>query len=222
MSALFSTIFLLFNTSFMPSINLNILAKTVHETAKSKGFWDSTRNRGEVFMLIVSELGEALEAHRKGRFADWTNFVSRASQINGVRDTEQKAFEYAFENEIKDTFEDEIADVVIRILDYVGFRGDVKIDLNLYDIVGDFEIYEPNIGEVLLDVTGWIYRAYQSANALAFVETDDELKELESKINASLILLFNLSAHCEFQLLRHIEAKMKFNSTRPRLHGKAY
>ena len=46
-------------------------------------------------MLIVSELGEAVEAHRSGRF--------------GL--------------ERKDTFEDELADTVIRIFDLCGGLG---------------------------------------------------------------------------------------------------
>jgi NTP pyrophosphatase (non-canonical NTP hydrolase) len=206
----------------MGNIDLNNLAKQVHEAAKSKGFWSGTRNIGELFMLIVSELGEALEAHRKSNFAIWSNFVSQASQRNGVRNTEEKAFVYAFSNEIKDTFEDEIADTVIRILDYVGWRGDLKIALEDYEQQGDFQLFAPNVGEVLMEVTGFIFQAFQSAKTLAFLETQDELNALEAKINAALILLFNLSVCCEFQLLRHIDAKIKFNSTREHLHGKAY
>ena len=52
----------------------------------------SQRNVGELLMLIVSELGEALEALRKGKF--------------GL--------------EQKDTFEDEIADTFIRLGDLSG------------------------------------------------------------------------------------------------------
>ena len=46
---------------------LNDLAKQIHQNAKDKGFWDSPRNTGEIFMLIISEASEALEAHRRGR-----------------------------------------------------------------------------------------------------------------------------------------------------------
>lgn len=206
----------------MKNTDLNLLAREVHANAKSKGFWDSRRNRGEIFMLIVAELGEALEAHRKGRFANWADFISRSTQINGVRNTEEKAFAYGFEAEIKDTFEDKIADVVIRILDYVGFRGDLIINLADYEQKGDFRIFENNVGEVLMEVVVWVNEAYKSTDYLAFVETEEHLKGLEAEINAALILLFNLSVQCDFQLLRHIEAKMKFNSMRERLHGKAY
>jgi NTP pyrophosphatase (non-canonical NTP hydrolase) len=36
-----------------------------HSIAKSKGFWDKERNTGEALMLVVTELAEAMEAHRK-------------------------------------------------------------------------------------------------------------------------------------------------------------
>ena len=40
------------------------MTKRCHEIAVSKGFWDQERNIGEALMLIVTELAEAMEAHR--------------------------------------------------------------------------------------------------------------------------------------------------------------
>ncbi len=44
--------------------NLQELTELCHQTAKEKGFWDEQRNIGEALMLIVTELAEAMEAHR--------------------------------------------------------------------------------------------------------------------------------------------------------------
>lgn len=66
-----------------------------HSSAREKGFWDNERNVGEMLMLVVSELGEAIEAHRKGDM--------------GL--------------ERKDTFEDELADTAIRLFDMCGGLG---------------------------------------------------------------------------------------------------
>ncbi len=63
--------------------------------ALEKGFWEKGRNVGEMVMLVVSELGEASEAHRTRNF--------------GLGQ--------------KDTFEDEIADAVIRLFDLCGGLG---------------------------------------------------------------------------------------------------
>ena len=43
---------------------LNELAGICHSIAVEKGFWDEKRNTGEALMLIVTELAEAMEAHR--------------------------------------------------------------------------------------------------------------------------------------------------------------
>jgi NTP pyrophosphatase (non-canonical NTP hydrolase) len=45
--------------------SLNELAQLCHGIAAQKGFWDEQRNIGEALMLIVTELAEAMEAHRK-------------------------------------------------------------------------------------------------------------------------------------------------------------
>lgn len=93
---------------------LNQMAKELHQKAKNKGFWDERRELGTLLMLIVSELSEALEADRKDFKADIAGFEYDTNQKDGE-------FKYAFEDYIKDTFEDEIADVFIRLFDLVGY-----------------------------------------------------------------------------------------------------
>ena len=44
--------------------DLKQYSKLCHKISKEKGFWDSPRNMGEMLMLIVTELSEAMEAHR--------------------------------------------------------------------------------------------------------------------------------------------------------------
>jgi len=38
----------------------------VHKTAREHGWWDRPRSTGEVLMLMVTELAEAMEAYRVG------------------------------------------------------------------------------------------------------------------------------------------------------------
>ena len=94
---------------------LNELAEEIYQNNKGKGFWDKERNVGEMLMLVTSELGEAMEAHRKGRFANLEAY---------------EEFSEDFEDAIKDTFEDEIADSVIRLLDMCGGLG-IDIDTHI-------------------------------------------------------------------------------------------
>jgi len=113
---------------------LNDAAKTIHEDNKRKGFWDNKRETGTLLMLCVSELAEALEADRKNKKAQLNKFVG-FSNMGFDKDYNTYLNEDAipsFETNIKDTFEDEIADTVIRILDLCGaMEIDIERHINL-------------------------------------------------------------------------------------------
>lgn len=79
-------------------------------------------------MLVTSELAEALEADRKSKKADKSKIEELIKEGHTWQDSEV-SFKSAFENSIKDTFEDEIADAAIRIFDLAGGLG---IDLNFH------------------------------------------------------------------------------------------
>lgn len=70
----------------------------VHQNAKDKGWHGGKRNDGELIALMHSELSEALEALRSGNPAD-----DKIPEFSGV--------------------EAELADVVIRIMDYAELVG---------------------------------------------------------------------------------------------------
>ena len=71
---------------------------TIHRTAVEHGWWESRRSTGEVLMLIVTELSEAMEAYRIGN--------PESEKIPGFT-----------------KMEEELADVIIRLLDFAGGMG---------------------------------------------------------------------------------------------------
>lgn len=95
---------------------INAIAKEIHENNKNKGFYDEPKNIGEMLCLIHSEVSEALEADRNGKYAQG-NIVT----INSFRVDEM--FVADFKIGVKDTFEDELADIMIRVMDLAAFKG---------------------------------------------------------------------------------------------------
>lgn len=110
-------------------MEINKTAKLVHENAKSKGFFDEPKNIGEMLCLIHSEVSEALEADRKDHHANLPYFIERMEEITKSYsdpesgDAENEDFKRVFAEHIKNSFEDELADVVIRVFDLAAFKG---------------------------------------------------------------------------------------------------
>lgn len=103
-------------------MDIKEISKQIHDNARAKGFWDNERNMGEMLMLIVSEVAEAMEADRKSLFFE--------GDIRAVKNTESHSdFQVEFQHHVKGTFEDELADICIRVFDLAHSRG---IDLEAH------------------------------------------------------------------------------------------
>lgn len=106
-------------------MDLRETARQIHENAKAKGFWDKERNLGEMLCLIHSELSEAMEADRIGRHYDPETryIVGKDLTVNGSKwafeivDSSDEGWLNWFRSEVKNSFADELADAMIRIMD---------------------------------------------------------------------------------------------------------
>jgi NTP pyrophosphatase (non-canonical NTP hydrolase) len=106
-------------------IILKPIMMEIHENNKNKGFFDEPKNIGEMLALVHSEVSEALECDRKDKFAKLDRFEEIVPTINDEYEEKSKdeTWKELFEKYIKDSWEDELADVVIRVLDLAEFTG---------------------------------------------------------------------------------------------------
>lgn len=189
-------------------MNYYELAKEIHANAVAKGFWDDPHNYRHYFMLTITELSEAVEAHRKGR---------TASIPEGIEDFPDKAFIPSFESHIKDTVEDELADTLIRLLDIYGYIIDNNSET--YDItkamMNNYKFALDSIG-VSGEFTIWAFAIVQNLNDKPIAHTTLR------KVYNSLCTLLCMAEYFDIDLDLHVRLKMRYNSTSPRLHGKKY
>lgn len=105
-------------------MNILEISKEINDNAHAKGFWDKGVDVPEKLMLIVSEVSEAMEADRVNKFLP---YYVKMEAVNGWIDDSD--FVKSFKDNVKGTFEDELADVAIRVFDLAFQMG---IDLSAH------------------------------------------------------------------------------------------
>lgn len=191
----------------MDTEKLNALKEQAYKTAVEHGFHEDVKPDVFYLGLVMSEAGEAINADRKGLHADTKAFEE--DEANGL------PFAENFKKHIKDSVEDEIADIVIRLLDLAGLKGYELSFISYYQQNNHVflrELKECGLSGVLFQLMGSLSDALdenctgQGIIALLSVFSD----------------CFGMFTGCEKDLWWFVEKKMRFNKQRPMLNGKKY
>ena len=191
----------------MDTEKLNALKERAYKTAVAYGFHEEVRPDAYWLGLVMSEMGEAINADRKGLRANVVRFVEDMELGN--------PFKESFEAHIKDSLEDELTDVVIRLFDFAGLRG---YELNIASIDLVFLRYR------MLEF--WDYKLpgtlVRLIAMLADASNEDELQQYVGTVIYVLSYFFKKITGRDYDLWWFVEQKMQYNELRPKLNGKKY
>lgn len=199
-------------------MNLNELRDKAYKTACEHGFHDQELSNNHFLCLVISELMEAVEADRKGRRANVDRYNKKIanSRICLGLDSDipkERGYEVAYNETIKGSIEEELADAVIRLLDLAGFRG-IDLDEDAFD---EETISEYSATYCNKSFTESIF------HIIKFITSNNEVFIRSCVVPEMLLLeIFGLAKYLSIDLMWHIEQKMKYNELREKMHGKKY
>lgn len=190
--------------------DLEVLSKQAYESAKDKGFYPGT---GTTFylMFIIVEMCEVLQADRKDRHGSIEDYKS---EIEMGMD-----FHTAYRNTLEGTVESEFADIAIRILSLLGSIMDSKKVYLMEDeeLIDEYKLAEFIFGFDLVE------DLYKIIEKIGVCDLDNSPNwYLVKHLQEILVDIFAIAHSNNINLMEHISLKMKYNETRPYLHGYKY
>lgn len=189
------------------------LQPEINQVNTKHGFWEqgNDRNKGEMVMLMITELSEAVEAHREDNRYDATTRLRTREHTSGwafdLVDTMPEAWLNWFRAEVKNTVSDEIADTVIRLLDYCHGWDIVLIER---------EYRKESTGNFANDVLRLVHYCL-----CAYHESLPPVT-LGRDWGCALAAIIKFCEWYDIDLVQHCIWKLRYNKTRPHKHGKAY
>lgn len=198
-------------------MSLNELAKEAHQIAVEHSWWDKEPTFGELVALMHSELSEALEEYRAGRPNVW--YACRES-VPSLPCAPTDAYDCvmlgqeencAYRSDKPEGIAVELADCIIRILDWAGHDGvdldrifcavkedRLKWDMDKISHFGDFI-------SGLHNILSMAYTDEEDNQGIYFCMVIDYIQEALKQSGVDLYTV--------------MRAKMEYNRTRPYRNG---
>ncbi len=197
---------------------LNELSKKIHENAKAHGWWEEPKSFGEIVALCHSELSEALEEYRNKMPALYCkNDVSYGgNKCSLAGQGFCSNFNGDCKNEKPEGVAVELADVVIRILDYFGTHPKIDIDgwVAKTDVSG---LKFDNFPEFITGQHALLTYASFGTEGLQVAPF-----QTAKWYNYFALVIASIRAyfwHAELNFYEILEIKHKYNKSRPYKHG---
>nr|DAS51975.1 MAG TPA: hypothetical protein [Caudoviricetes sp.] len=170
------------------------LAKEVNYQFCDQGFVSCGHHSEDCIMLILKDVIGAIEAKELYKII----YIPQ-----GIENMEADAFVDAFDNSIKDTFEEGLAKIGMRMLDLLVVHGK-----HCRDYIGGFvHLDHPR------DTSRVMYSIMRDLTSDA---------RLSLKIRHGMQTLIGLANYLGIDLYKLIQLKLRYNKLRPQHHGKRY
>ncbi len=195
--------------------NLNELAKEIHKDNKAKGFHDEDWSNEHCLCLVISELMEAVEADRASNRNKNANLEIFNRRIDSSRSykglipeiSKERAYQVIYDETIKGSIAEELADAVIRLLDLAG-KKELYISVSNSDNSECIEFFNKKT---------FTEQIYSLCNSIF-----NWSNHLDETINNCIYIIEIICKTKGIDLYQHVSLKLKYNKTRPYKHGKEY
>lgn len=176
----------------------NEMRDMAYNISMKNGFYKPETDTVPVkMMLVITEIAEAVNADRDGKYGFPDEFASR-KWLNSHKWVATHKYDSLsvdmFNSLIKHTVPDELADAAIRLLDWAGWKG-IDMDMEPPEIYDEF-LAGRSFCEVAWYLTNMITRG-----------ADDGFMPV-----MALGFLYAWARHLGIDLMRHIDWKLQYNS----------
>lgn len=196
-------------------MSLNELAKEAHQISVEHGWWDPEPSFGDLVALMHSELSEALEEFRSKRPMVWHKCMTCDGDTpcmeGGCGDWDNGTCELTCLSPKPEGIAVELADCIIRILDWAGHEG-VEMDRIFGAVKNHYPTWEvapvQKFGDFISGLHNLLSMAYTDEEDMRGIYFCMVIDYIQEALKQSGVDLYTV-----------MRAKMEYNRTRPYRHG---
>lgn len=207
--------------------SLNAMITEIHENAVTHGWWEEGRKAGEIYALIHSELSEALEEFRDDKpdiycgayGSDWCHICYGDTSVICPDVDCLECIEMGEESgKLPHKTEGvivELADAVIRILDYCGMKR-FQLEISEADVDD-----EKDLARLISVLHAGVSQAFLDADAAEELPDPEclYLKGEVAELSSVVKYIWHYVGILGYDLTTIIGIKHRYNKTRPYKHG---
>ncbi len=184
---------------------VNEWVQRAYENAVKHGWHEEEKSTEHWLMMIITEVSEAVQADRKGLYMD--DLDKEGLKTVFANDHQGGLVEKFYEENIEGKVESEIADICIRLFDFMGVKG--------FDSFSDLFVEESGFTEMTFTEAAYCITE-------RIIDVVNNMKDKETYLSSIYYVLMGVLEWAEsldIDIVQHINLKMRYNESREYHHG---